>query len=136
MLSVYCLVVTYCCHVVPQGDVWGLFLIDPSTGLISLQRDIGDVDVDEGMYQLVVMATDNGDTPLSGSAGLTLRVLNCTPNTITFVTNYFYFEIDEGSFQFRNGSNIILDLTPNSGPLAFTPDYSENPFQLTFNVSV
>ena len=97
------------------------------------------MDVGVGLYQLVVMATDNGDTPLSGSAGLILRVLNCTEHTSNFVTNYFYFEIDEGSDRFRNSSSaqVMLDLTFPLDSASFAPDYTENPFELIgFNVSV
>lgn len=93
--------------------------------------------MDTGTFQLLAVATDGGATPLSGSTTLSVRVRNCTTQTFMFDSNYYYFEIDEGSNQFLNSSlaNIQLGLS-NVDTAYFSPDYMENPLESVGSATV
>ena len=120
-----------------QGDAWSLFTIGSSSGLVTLQRDVDSLDLSVGLYQLTVVATDDGDTPLSGSTQLRLRVLNCTARQFYFASTYNYLEIEEGSNQFLSPTPTALpEIQVIGNPLAssFSPDYLDNPFMRVTHV--
>lgn len=118
-------------------EQWALFTVNSTTGLISLSRNIDDRDVINGRHEFSIIATDDGDTSLSGSARVIIRVLNCTERQFTFSDPYFYFEIREGETQFTDGrTGQVIGPTPAPETAAFYPvDFPQNPFSINLNVS-
>ena len=107
------------------------------SGLVTLQRDVDSLDLSVGLYQLTVVATDDGDTPLSGTTQLRLRVLNCTARQFYFASTYNYLEIEEGSSQFLTPTPVALPeikVIGNALAASFSPDYPDNPFMSITNV--
>lgn len=119
---------------------WALFEVNSTTGLISLIRDIDDLDVTNQRHEFNIIATDSGDTSLSGSATVVIRVLNCTEQQFYYDSPYFYFEIREGETQFTDGrSGQVIGPNPPVTPTAadFYPvDFPQNPFTINLNVSI
>ena len=119
-------------------EQWALFAVNSTTGLISLSRDVDDLDVINERHEFNIIATDDGDTSLSGSARVVIRVLNCTERQFTFSESYFYFEIREGETQFTDGrTGQVIGPTPAPETAAFYPvDFPQNPFSINLNVSL
>ena len=121
-----------------QNEIWALSTVDRSTGLISLNRDIDDLDVSVARYEFTIVATDGGDTPLSGSATIVIRVLNCTQQEFVYSTPYFYFEIREGTNSFTDGrTGQVIGPARSPERATFYPvDFPGNPFIVNLNVSI
>ena len=119
-------------------EQWALFAVNSTTGLISLSRDVDDHDVINERHEFNIIATDDGDTSLSGSARVVVRVLNCTERQFTFSEPYFYFEIREGETQFTDGrTGQVIGPTPAPETATFYPvDFPQNPFSINLNVSL
>ena len=119
-------------------EQWALFIVNSTTGLISLSRNVNDLDVISGRHEFNIVATDDGDTSLSGSARVVIRVLNCTERQFTYSDPYFYFEIREGETQFTDGrTGQVIGPTPAPETAAFYPvDFPQNPFSINLNVSI
>ena len=116
--------------------MWGLTDVNRTTGLISLRRDIDDLDVNVARYEFMITATDSGDTPLSGSARVVVRVLNCTEREFFYSTPYFYFEMRENGNQFtdgRTGQVIAASFSPDMAEF-YPMDFPQNPFSINLNV--
>ena len=119
-----------------QNEVWGLTDVNRTTGLISLRRDINELDVSTARYEFMITATDSGDTPLSGSARVVVRVLNCTEREFFYSSPYFYFEMRENGNQFtdgRTGQVIAASFSPDMAEF-YPADFPENPFSINLNV--
>ena len=121
-----------------NAEQWGLFAVNSTTGLVYLTRDVDDLDVLNGRHEFNIVATDDGDRSLSGSARVVIRVLNCTEQQFTYSSPYFYFEIREGETQFTDGSTgQVIGPTPAPERAAFYPvDFPQNPFSINLNVSI
>ena len=117
--------------------MWGLFLVDSASGLISLRRDVDDLDVTNEQHEFTIIATDSGDTPLSGSATVVVRVLNCTDQEFYYNSPYHYFEINEGSTQFLNGQTgqVLQSSQPPQDAVFYPVDFPQNPFDIDLRVS-
>lgn len=84
----------------------------------------------------MVTATDNGDTPLSGSARVVVRVLNCTEREFFYSMPHFYFEMRENGNQFtdgRTGQVIGASFSPDVAEF-YPMDFPQNPFSINLNV--
>lgn len=111
-----------------------LFSLNPSTGRISTARAA--VAADIGSYDFTIVATDGGDTPLSGSTTVTIRVLNCSEHNFYFTFPFRYLEINEGSDRFTdNSASVTVAISSVPQQVVFSPDYPSNPFTNTLNVS-
>ena len=121
-----------------QNEVWELTIVDNTTGLISLDRDINDLDVSVGQYEFIIVATDSGARPLSGSATVVIRVLNCTEQEFVYSSPYFYFEIREGVNAFTDGrTGQVLGPARSPESATFYPgEIPGNPFNINLNVSI
>lgn len=122
-----------------QNERWALAVVNSSTGLISLNRNIDDLDVSIARYEFTIVATDNGDTPLSGSATVVIRVVNCTEQDFIYPSPYLYYEIRENEPRFADGSstqNLAFTSTVSPTEVAFYPvDFPGNPFLISNNVN-
>ena len=74
-----------------------MFSVDQVTGLIFLTRDLDVNDVNVERYEFRIIATDSGSTPLSSTAQVVVRIVNCTDEDFVFEMSRYYFEIDEGA---------------------------------------
>ena len=119
-----------------QNEMWGLFAVNSSRGLIALRRDIDDLDVANQRHEFTIIAVDTGDTPLSGSATVVVRVLNCTELDFYYSNPYHYFEINEGSTQFLNGQTgqVIQSSLPPQDAGFYPVDFPQNPFDIDLRV--
>lgn len=110
------------------------FSINEPTGRISVNSPLSSNEI--GLHSFTIVATDMGDTPLSGSAEVEIRVLNCSEHDFYFLSPFHYFEIDEGENRFadnRFSLAILLSGTPST--VSFIPDPGTNPFTNVLNVS-
>lgn len=101
-----------------------------------MRRDIDNLDVSIARYEFMITATDSGDTPLSGSARVVIRVLNCTEREFFYSTPYFYFEMRENGNQFtdgRTGQVIAASFSPDVAEF-YPMDFPQNPFSINLNV--
>lgn len=101
--------------------------MNPTTGVISLIRDI--VESDIGTFEFYIRATDGGDTPLSSSAEVSIRIANCTEDNFVFTMPYYFVEVDEGdsvvvSLALRDSFLFDTDFFPE-------PPVTSNPFVFT-----
>ena len=116
--------------------MWGLADVNRTSGLISLRGDVDDLDVSVARYEFMITATDSGDTPLSGSARVVVRVLNCTEREFFYSRPYFYFEMRENGNQFtdgRTGQVIGASFSPDVAEF-YPVDFPQNPFSINLNV--
>ena len=110
--------------------------VDPVNGRISVTQTVVAADID--MYDMEILATDRGDSPLSGSTTVTIRVLNCSEHDFYFTSPFRYLEIREGLSTFTTGvATVTLPLSRHGAQLQaeFVPDYPANPFVNTLQVS-
>ncbi len=113
-----------------------LFNIDSTNGRFSLAQAPTSSDI--ATHTLTVMARDRGENPLSSTAQVLIRILNCSETNFYFREPFHYFEIEEGenSFVGRIGT-LRLDLPITPGVVvAFSPDPPSNPFTNVLNVRV
>lgn len=113
-----------------QGDNWALFDINPSTGLVTLSRGVDFNDLVTGSFSLRVLASDGGQSALTGSAELRLRVLNCTTRGFFFLQPYNYYQINELVDTFVGGVRTLsVPIVPTTTQgVEFYPDFPQNPF--------
>lgn len=111
-----------------------LFLVDSSSGRISLAREaIAD---DIGSHEFTIVAADGGDTPLSGSTSVTIRLLNCSQQDFYFLIPFHYLEINERTERFTDNSvSVLVAISRTAQLVGFFPDYAANPFTNLLNVS-
>ena len=113
-----------------------LFSVQADTGLVSLAS--GATTADIGSHDLTIIAADGGQTSLTSSASIVIRIRNCSslPAPIYFLQPYHFFSIVEESITFSNGNldqSLQTSITPTSA--SFAPDISVNPFTNILNVS-
>ena len=110
-----------------------LFAINASTGRVWLAQEPTSADVESHTFTIV--AQDMGDTPLSSSAQVMIRILNCTEQTFYFTTPFHYLEIVEGGSRFTDGSgSVAIDLSNFAQSVDFMPALPTNPFSRVLNV--
>lgn len=111
-----------------------LFTVDVRTGRISLAETPSVADIER--HIVTVIAEDSGDTPLSGSAMVAIRILNCTEQDFYFTTPFRYLEIEEGENSFTDGSGFLeIELSRVAQVVVFSPlDLPSNPFTNILNV--
>ena len=111
-----------------------LFSVDSSNGRISLAREATAGDI--GSHVFTIVAADGGDTPLSGSTTVTIRLLNCSQQDFYFLMPFHYLEINEGVNRFTdNTETVSVDISRIPQRVQFFPEYAANPFTNTLHVS-
>lgn len=113
-----------------QGQTMSLFSINTSNGQISLDRPITLADIATATF--MVVATDSGDPPLSGTADVIVRVLNSSEQQLRFRTSYTYDEILENT----RGFFVLPIAVGSSTSFSFAPNYTTNPFVLVPGTTV
>jgi len=113
-----------------------LFSVVPETGLITLAADTSMTDI--GSHDLTLQASDNGQTRLTGSTSVLIRIRNCSIShaPLYFLQPYHFFSIREASNIFSNGNlNQLLPISRTASDVTFAPDISVNPFSNNLNAS-
>ncbi len=110
-----------------------LFMVNASSGLVSLATLASEV----AEYTLTIVATDNGDSPLSGTAEIVVRIVNCTETNFYFSSPYTYVEITERTDVLTDGrGSINIPVVGRASSAGFIPANVEtNPFTNNLNVS-
>lgn len=111
-----------------------LFSIDETTGQISLRRRPSVSDV--GPHILRVVASNRGNIPLSDSATINIRLLNCSEINFYFLEPFHFYQIQERDNRFTDGrSNQEIGLSRTPENVTFSSPASTNPFTNTLAVS-
>ncbi|XP_052793607.1 protocadherin Fat 1-like isoform X3 [Mya arenaria] len=134
------------------GNIGGTFTIDRLLGTISVAKEIDKAD--KTLFELVVMATDQGDTPLSASTKVTITVTISDNAPPRFEETQYMAELLENQPVFTNVFTIsaicrssliytiiggndrnIFSVNPNSG-VVFTKKQVDFETDHSFNLTI
>ena len=112
-----------------------LFTINSTSGRVSLTQSLSITDI--GTHSATIIAEDNGPPSRSGSAQVTVRVLNCLEQNFYFRSPFHYFTIEEGAELFVGGTASLYIATSSAvHTVSIYQDSPANPFNSTMNVSI
>ena len=115
-------------------DSSSLLTVDPTNGRISFAQSLSSTDIQT--HTATIVAEDSGATPLSGSAQVAIRVLNCTEQEFYFISPFNYFTIEEEENLFVGGSSSLeIGISLVAQDVSFDQNPVTNPFTNILNVS-